>query len=399
MHISLKKPLVYVTRDIERALGMEPAGNYFIVSNDTPYGREVRKRFSENVRLAKGADAGELLDTFDLLSLPETQKTIAERGADVLVFQNTARIERLAKEKGWNLLNPSAELAKEVEEKVSQVRWLDDIAGLLPPHRIMLCKDVAYAGKKSVLQFNHSHTGQGTYVIESDKDLEKIRADFPRRECRVADFVDGPVFTMNVVVGKGTLMGNPSYQITGLEPFTDLPFSTIGNDWSLAADASFRGLLKSTAGMAKQIGARLESEGWKGLFGIDVIYDAATGKVSLLEINARQPASAVFESALEKKTGADAPTIFEAHIAALLDMPFPERLPLISGAQIVKRVTEIPASVDIDALRGQGLAVMAYENTDHNKELFRIQSETGIMKAHDQLNDLGRFIASCIKTP
>ncbi|HVT75314.1 MAG TPA: hypothetical protein VHD69_02805 [Candidatus Paceibacterota bacterium] len=400
MTLRLAKPLVYVTRDIERALGMEPGqrggAGYFVVSNDTAYGREVEKKYPDYVRLVQGGAA--LLDTFDILSLPEIQKMIADLGADVLVFQNTARIERLVREKGWDLLNPRAELAKEVEEKVSQVKWLGDQAALLPPHRIALCKDVAYRGAKFVIQFNHSHTGEGTHVIKSDKDLADIRERFPLRECRVTDFVEGPVFTMNIVVGDDIIMGNPSYQITGLRPFTDLPFSTVGNDWTLAKDPGFLGLLKAATSIARTIGSRLKSDGWKGLFGIDVIYDTHSGKTSLLEINARQPASATFESTLEKEISADAPTIFEAHVAALLGMSLTEKPPSVSGAQIVKRVTNIIYDVDIAALRAKDLDVMTYDNVDHNKELFRIQSSTGIMKAHGILNDLGISIASCIKT-
>ena len=392
MNISLKKPIVYVTRDIERALGIEPVGNYFIVSNDSKYGREIALQYPSNVWLVK---KNLTLDTFDLLSLSEVQQIISNRSADVLVFQNTPRIERLAADKKWGLLNPSAALAQKVEEKISQVTWLGDDAALLPPHRIDILKNVRFEGKRFVLQFNHSHTGQGTYVIDTQSVLDKIVAKFPDRECRVTDFVDGPVFTVNAVVGKEVFVGNPSYQITGLAPWTDLPFSTIGNDFALPyVYGNVAGDIKE---IAIRIGARLMKGGWRGLFGIDVVYDEKTKKTYLLEINARQPASAVFESSLEKKIEPKGLTIFEAHIRALLKEPAAEGVVKIKdGAQIVKRVTSKKHTVGLSRLRAHKLSVIEYENTALNKELFRIQSNVCIMKSHNILNEQGDFIRSCI---
>ena len=383
------RPIVYVTRDIERALGMAPQGGYFVISNDTPYGRKIRDQFSDNVFLVK---AKKLLDTYDLLALPEVKDIISNRSANLLVFQNTARIERLAQENGFILLNPSADLSKIVEEKISQVTWLGEDARLLPSHLITTVKEVKFSNKKFVLQFNHSHTGQGTHVIDSEDALALLRKKFPNRECRITDFVDGPVFTVNAVVGDRVLVGNPSYQITGMPPFTDLPFSTIGNDWSLPQTPQSVGACEETKAIASRIGTRLKKSGWKGLFGIDSIYDSREKKTYLLEINARQPASATFESNLQ-----GSPTIFAAHVAALLGESVPESLPRVSGAQVVKRKTDKRYEVSVKELETKGLSVMEYENAGHNQELFRIQSREGIMEAHGKLNGLGTFIASCIR--
>ncbi|MDE1874908.1 MAG: hypothetical protein KGI79_02130 [Patescibacteria group bacterium] len=412
MAINLKKPLIYVTRDIERALGMKPgihgAAGYFIISNDTAYGREARDRYGDFVRLIASGDAPHKgdLDTYDLLCLPDAQKIIDDIGGDIIVFQNTLRIERLAAEKGWRLLNPSALLAKTVEEKISQIGWLGDDARLLPPFCLATVSEIEYAGKRFVLQFNHAHTGQGTHVIDSAEALAPLRTKFPHRECRITDFIDGPVFTVNAVIGSGrhaasVVIGEPSYQITGLAPFTDMPFATIGNDWALAAASRYEGVRVEMTSIAQAVGARLKKSGWKGLFGIDVVYDPAVKKTYLLEINARQPASAVFESQAATNADSSSPTIFEDHVMALLGEPLrisPDsgRRPL-AAAQIVKRATDRPHSVDVARLRARGLIVLKYENTAHNKELFRIQAAEGIMKDHNELDVLGKFISSCIR--
>lgn len=396
MNIDLKKPLVYVTRDIERALGMEPTGNYFVVSNKTPFGESIQKRYPDNVWLI---DTTNTIDTYDLLLLPQVQDVISKRSADVLVFQNTPRIERLSLEMGWNLINPKAELAKQVEEKISQVKWLQDDVSLLPPHKITILKDVQFAGKKFVLQFNHSHTGQGTFVIEDVHKLAELQSQFPDRECRVVDFISGPIFTVNAVVGDEIFIGNPSYQITGIAPFTDLPFSTIGNDWELPQAPHYKNAYEDINKMAARLGERLQDDGWRGLFGIDVVFDEKKKKTYLLEINARQPASSVYESTLQKKADPDKMTIFEAHLASLLKIPMHavEISSIEKGSQIVKRVTNEVYDVDITSMKKKGLLVLEYPNSLHNKELYRIQSNSGIMEGHNLLNSLGLFITSCVK--
>lgn len=410
MNIELKKNIVYVTRDIERALGMNPTshgeGGYFIITNDTTYGREIRDQYPKNVfLLANSASSDILLDTYDLLTLPETERIIREQQADIVVFQNTTRIERHCSEKGWRILNPSATLSKKVEEKISQVEWLGNDARFLPPHTVRPLKDVSYAGKKIVLQFNHAHTGEGTHILHSEETLKELAQKFPNREVRVTDFIDGPIFTLNAVVDTDRntqlpliIAGTPSYQITGLTPFTDLPFSTIGNDWSLPQESHYKTLREQCVTFAESIGTRLHQSGWKGLFGIDVVYDPATQKTYLLEINARQPASTTFESIQERTISPDKRTLFETHMRALSNSgQNPITLTRVSGAQIVKRGTHRASLVDIQALRGRNLHVIEYKNSVYNKELFRIQATTGIMKDHNSLNELGEFIRSCIR--
>jgi hypothetical protein len=395
-----KRPIVYITRDIERALGMDPGSDYLVITNDTAQGRQAQELFPTGVMLV--SDPRGTLDTFDLLSLPETARAIESRNADIVVFQNTPRIERLAIEKEWRLVNPLAELSRKIEEKVSQVNWLNEDARLLPPHITSPLKDISFQGKKCVLQFNHSHTGQGTFIIESEDGLEEFKRKFPERECRIVDFVEGPVFTMNVVVADSTLLGSTSYQITGLKPFTDLPFSTIGNDWGLPLSILSNEERLRIDDIARTVADRMRKEGWRGLFGIDVIQDENTRDIYLLEINARQPASTTFESKLQRANGIS-PTLFEAHLSALTTLDAPgiatdvEILGRIEdGAQIVQRVTTAKPSVDVTKLKTQGFSVTTYENTESNKELFRIQSNEGIMGFHNTLGERGKIIQSCI---
>lgn len=378
---STTKPVVYITKDKERAEGMPESESYSIVSGDGS------------------------LDTFELLSKPETQEMIDEKKAAILVFKNNVQIEELARSKGWKLLNPSAKLAEQVENKITQVAWLGDLAELLPPHEVAPLKNITWKTLKEyscVVQWAHGHTGGGTLHLTKESDLRALKEKFPDRDARVTDYIEGPMFTANIVVSDKVLVGNISYQITGLPPFTDNPFSTIGNDWSVPHTILTEAQLDEFKTIAQKVGTKLQLSGWKGLFGIDVIHDVLKNKLFLIEINARQSASTTFESQLQmsaREKGVSGITTFEAHIAALTDTPITEPLVEINdGAQILQRVTKNKKTADDPtALENAGYKVLSYKNTKENADLMRIQSTKGIMETHNKFNERGKEILGLLK--
>ncbi|MDE1940561.1 MAG: ATP-grasp domain-containing protein [Patescibacteria group bacterium] len=407
-----EKPVVYVSREIERALGSAPSSNYRIVSGKTLYGESVSADHPGCVTLIdeKSARDGGILGTTELLQHPSTRSLMDELGpeASILVFKNTVRVETAAKALGRRLLNPPASLSERVENKLSQLRWLGPLgAKYLPPHAAKLAKYITWKSDEPfVVQWAHGHTGDGTSLVRAPDDLRAIQDRFPERMARVTAFVDGPSFTANAVVTKDrVLVANPSYQITGLPPFTDSSFTTIGNDWGLAARLLSPDDASAIRGMAKEIGAKLQADGWKGLFGIDLIKDESRGRFYLIEVNARQPASTTFESNLQdaarKSRGAKGLTTFEAHLRALLDLPIDQDLVEIAdGAQIIQRVTKNVESIFDDAaksLEKSGFGTLAYQNTAMNSDLLRVQSDTSIMSDHKAFNSRGTEIAEAIK--
>ncbi len=409
MNASGNEIIVYVTRDIERALGFVPNERYYVITNRTPYCEMVKKQHPDHVILID-SPTGEALGTGDLLRHPETAKFMLDHRSPagaypyVLVFKNTARIEPLAKERGWLILNPPAASADRIENKVSQIAWLGDLGHYLPPHRIEIAHNIRWDGKPFVIQWAHGHTGAGTILVHSEAELIALKEKFPERRARLTSFIQGASYTVNVVAAPDAiLVGNTSYQITGMSPFTDNSFSTVGNDWGLAHRLLTPADRQSLDAMIRDIGAHMQRDCWRGLFGIDVMHDSATGKMYLIEINARQPASATFESALQESRrtqGAEGMTIFEAHIAALLGKPLGRGLIRIEdGAQIIQRVTKSVESVPEEALGELGLSgydVIAYPNTEENADLIRIQSRNSFMAAHNEFNESGLAIRDAL---
>lgn len=399
--------MLYVTRDIERALGIPPKDGYFIISNMTGYSTSVSTTYKDNVQLIESFKKHpiELLDTYDLLNHKATIETINKLQPSIVVFKNTPQIEKKCRENGWKLLNPNASLAEKVENKISQIEWLQDIASYLPPYEVTECKNLNWDGEPFIVQFNRSHTGEGTIFIDEEKKLLDLQDQFPDRQIKRVAYIPGPVYTSNIIVGKDSLCyGNISYQITGIPPFTERPFSTIGNDWGLPIKTMSVGQKEKYDAISQAVAQKMQRDGWRGLFGIDIKIDKRNGDVYLLEINARQPASTTYESELQsqkrKRTKEKGITTFEAHLAALLDLPITENIiSLETGSQIIQRITHKFTKVpDISTLTEKGLNVIMYENSKSNADLIRIQSAESVMADSERLNYLGQNIATILSS-
>lgn len=387
-------PVIYVTRDIERACGMPiPMDGYYSIANHS-----ILAKTLPHTDKTLFVDHTEPLSTLDLLKRPEVLSFLKQwKHPNILVFKPSTFIEQQCKKQGWHLLNPSAALAQEVEEKISQVDWLGDLTSLLPEFQITKTKDVTWNGEPFILQFNRAHTGVGTELIDTPDELKRLQEQFPERPARCATYVRGPVFTLNVaVVGTAILPGNISYQITGLTPFTDNPFATIGNDWALPHHILTDEQHAAIIDIAQQVGEKMSASGWHGLFGIDCILDRESGHVYLLEINARQPASTTYESELQRTaraTGTPGLTMFEAHLAGVLGLAVEEQsiIPIRTGAQIVQRVTRFKKMLDgtlKEKAHAHNMTTLEIEHKQLGKELLIIRSTEGLMASHNVLNPI-----------
>ncbi len=393
MNSTLPQSVTYIARDIERALGVQKnTVNYAIISNNSTFAKESVHSYDVTL-----VESDETLSTQELLA-----GSNIEKNTHILVFKNTKAIERLATEKEVHLLNPSAELAGKIEEKISQIAWLGELTKFLPPHDIKTCKELMFDMSPYIVQFNHAHSGIGTMLITSEGDLVEVKEKFPNRPVRMTQFIDGPVYTVNAVVHTGgVLVSSPSYQITGLSPFTDNQFTTIGNDWGAAHTMLSDAQKETIHTMATEIGEQMKNDDWKGLFGIDVVVEEKTGTVYLIEINARQPASTTFESWLQDSSVATYTSelsTFVAHLRALLGENLSEYslIPVEHGVQILQRMTTTIADVQPDSitvLRDLDCTVIPYDQRTLGAELLRIQSDESFIQSHTLFTALGKKIA------
>lgn len=396
------KRLFFVCRDVERAAAGLELGlpNFFVITNESPYALLLTKKH-QNLFLVKNQIQ---LDTHELILHPQTKKIIKAKDL-ILVFKPTKQIEEICKKLKLKIINPPAQLASTVEEKISQVKWLGSLKKYLPGYQISVCKKITWPGTPFILQFNHSHTGSGTILVKTKNELAQIQKQFPLRPARVAKYISGPLFTNNNVVWENkVLLGNLNYQITGLKPFTDVKFATIGNDWSLPNKILSKNARQKYIAIARAVGKKLISSGWSGLYGIDTVLEEKTGKLYLLEINARQPASTTLESELQfidfikNDLPENQVTTFAAHLAALLKIKIESEdlIKIKSGAQIILRKTKNNIKVQKNNLQKE-FKLIEYSNPKDNGDWLRIQSQTGIMANHNKFNKTGKNIIKLIK--
>ena len=116
----MKTPLVFVTRDIERALAMPADPDFYTIANQS----EIAKIFHFDQGNHWEISSPELLDTWQLLQDARVKDLLSRLPfPQILVFKNTPRIEKICTENNWKLLNPSSVLASRVEEKISQIEY------------------------------------------------------------------------------------------------------------------------------------------------------------------------------------------------------------------------------------------------------------------------------------
>lgn len=372
-------PVVYITRDIERATGLDlDTPGFFVVTNWSNYAQKLAG-LKENVFLVK---AGKVLDTWELMKLESVKRFVTENAQtlNVIVFKNAPQIERISQENNWQLLNPPAKIASEIESKISQVDFVGE--EFLPKTELTTCGELKWKGEKFILQFNTSHSGEGTMLIKSEKQIKELAKKFPQREARVSEFINGLTFTNNnVITEKRILIGNINHQITGVKPFTDNPFATVGNDWTRAKEMLNKKQISQYKKIVQTVGEKMKEKGFRGLFGVDIIWDEKKDKMYLIEINARQPASVSCESIFQRnaKNPERDITTFQAHILALLGIEFKEELIKInSGAQIIQRKTQKTQEIDenwANSLEEKGLNCIRYENVRDGGELVRVQGK------------------------
>ncbi len=137
--------IIYVTRDIERALGIKPSqeNGYRIISNWSEYAEKVASNCPSNFLLIK---EDEMLDTWKLLEHKDVQDFIkkSSNNPKILVFKNTSKIEEICAKNSWELLNPKSELANIIENKITQIEWLGDLSSLLPEHKLQKAGEIEW---------------------------------------------------------------------------------------------------------------------------------------------------------------------------------------------------------------------------------------------------------------
>ncbi len=322
---------LYVCNDPERALGLETLlPNFHIIHIDRSQYLDdfAAQRIKNFCWLEKLPDLAEVFrSSYKLLKSPELAEYLAPYANSekfIQTFKISPAFEKYVSEMNATLMNTSGSLNRTFEDKLSQYRQLEKLAINLPKTVISKLGEVKYLelqeklGASFVVQFDRGHTGSGTVFINSEEGLQDLIYNFPEREVRISEYVQGAAYTLNACVLKqGVVLGGLSKQITGIKELTPQPGGTVGNDWSNRVEwvAGYEQLVAQV----KLVGEAMRAQGYLGMFGMDLMV-TPDGNFKFIEINARQPASIPMYTKMQLSAGQIPLSLL--HIAEFLSLDY-----------------------------------------------------------------------------
>jgi biotin carboxylase len=246
-------------------------------------------------------DKAEIKGSSQLLKNTQTQEYIKKNTPqgttpNVIFFKITPDLEEICDSLNYKVLNTTAALNQMFEQKLSQYEKLKDAGVNFPTSMTGSLNQFSFKeisrelGLPFVIQYNRGHSGSGTLFIKSEEEFNNELMKYPSRTAKFSAKIIGEAWTLNACVSRfGIAYGGLSYQITGIKECTTKEGGTVGNDWSLSSTLS-HDTIKQIEHITINAGRVMQNEQYRGFYGIDLIINKS-GKVYLIEINARQPAS------------------------------------------------------------------------------------------------------------
>ncbi|MBI5347618.1 MAG: ATP-grasp domain-containing protein [Candidatus Aenigmarchaeota archaeon] len=194
------------------------------------------------------------------------------RDTYLLFYQITSPVEQICRENGWNIIGiPQKQTAIRKKTEFRKVAKKLGIAVI--PGEVLHSSELDYKRLRKkygtfVLQLPGKDGGRGTFLIESEKNLENIDG-----EVVITKFISGtsPSVT-GCVTRHGILCSEARNQITDAEGcIRENAFGVFcGHDWSAPVPEKVR---KKSREYTEKIGNYLKKSGYKGIFGLDMVFD------------------------------------------------------------------------------------------------------------------------------
>jgi hypothetical protein len=201
----------------------------------------------------------------------------------------------------------SATLKDRFDDKI-QVRTALAARGLPVPDFLVLDGSMhdyhtlaARLGARVVVQRRIGAAGSGTYEISCERDLESVKRLACGAELLASRYAgDTTVNVHGLVLPDGVESSTPSVQLTGIPELTPTRHAYCGNDFSAVRELA-PSIVATCRALTRSVGRWLQAEGYRGLFGVDLVADGRT--VSILEVNPRMQGSTWLLGELEARSG------------------------------------------------------------------------------------------------
>ncbi len=251
----------------------------------------------ENRKFLDVANSGKLLShplVFEYINKNSTDKKTV-----IIPFKPSAKIDFLCQKLGWICASNNHQLNRYLEDKlifskICQENNLPQIPSMIDQfNKGNFLKYQNEYQSTLVIQSHFGWAGKSTFLGDN---WENIKDKIPVNSLvKFSPFIKGYSLLNNCcLTTKGLIQSPPALQYTGIKPFTDHPFTTVGRQWpSLAPSNIINQVNKITQDFSKIL-TKLD---YRGFFGLDFMVDG--NQVYLLECNPRLTASFAFYNDIE----------------------------------------------------------------------------------------------------
>jgi predicted ATP-grasp superfamily ATP-dependent carboligase len=260
----------------------------------------------------------------------------------IMPFKPSAKIDFLAKKHNFKVIANDFKLNRFLEDKIEFYKFCKKYRLPTIVSSIDKFNQKNFAkysqGKTIVIQSHFGWAGNSTFSSNNFKDIKnKI---LPNTIVKYSPLLSGYSITNNCCLTRfGLIQSPPALQYTGLKPYTDNPFTTVGRQWPAFISPKISKKIKQ---LTNKFGKIIKKMNYKGYFGLD--FFVTDNKVYLLECNPRLTASFAFYHQLEEKEKINSLIYF--HILEFLDIKYKINIKQeqkrfdnksIIGSEIIKR--------------------------------------------------------------
>ncbi len=249
---------------------------------------------------------------------------------NILSYRSIQKLENISK-KNSNKLNIYAVpevLKRKLDNKVFFRKNLNILKIDAIPGRTVNLKVSLFSQLKRelnipfIVQFPYGSSGMRTYKIYNKEKYVHLCNENENVKVNVLKFIDGYCLNVNGIIIEEkddikVYLTYPSIQLTGLSECSSSPTIFCGNDYT-SANILKNIILDKIKFITETIGKWMGLQGYRGIFGLDILVDKKAGNVYPIEINPRFQNSTGLLTELETISKDNQGHLFLFHILEFL---------------------------------------------------------------------------------
>jgi len=265
-------------------------------------------------------NSGKLLSDQQVINHISQKSQETNHTPAIISFKPSSKIDFLCQKNNWININNPGSLNRFLEDKIKFGEICTKFNLPTIPFSIDNFNQQTFDKYQKLYQ-NHlviqTHFGwAGNSTFDCDN-WETIQNKIPLNTIvKFSPFLEGFSLLNNCCLTKfGLIQSPPALQYTGIKPFTNNPFATVGRQWPANVSLDIQEKIKS---ITTNFGDILKKLDYKGFFGLD--FFISQDQVYLLECNPRLTASFAFYTKIEQNQKIT-PLIF-FHLAEFLNLDY-----------------------------------------------------------------------------